>query len=202
MGRRGDHSFKEISDMILDAAQEIVENDGYLKLSTRKIATKIGYTVGTLYNAYKNLDDIILHLNGRTLDSLLEKIQITLKNNKNDRLVFKKVGLAYAEFSQEHFNQWDLLSNYRFSEKTEIPKWYPNKVQEIFKTLESQLSNIIPNKTPTEINNAISVMWASVHGICALSIKGKFDHTQGLNKAETLIENFITNYFKGLGLKA
>lgn len=201
MGRRGDHSFKEINDMILNSAMEIVENEGYLKLSTRKIATQIGYTVGTLYNIFQNLDDIIIHLNGRVLDKLIAKMKSNLNKTKCNVETFKKLGLAYANFSAEHFNLWDMLVNYRVDPKTEIPKWYPKKIQELFDILESQLSKVVTNQSAEDLRDDITVMWSSIHGICILSIKGKFTHTQTHSKTEKLIENFIDNYFRGLGIK-
>lgn len=199
MGRRGDHSFKEISSMILDAAEEIVEKEGYLKLSTRKIAMKIGYTVGTLYNVYKNLDDIILHLNGRTLEKLLVVIQKSGAGTGKTTLdSFKRMAFAYAQFSRDHFNLWDMLANHRLSEDTQVPKWYRESVQKLFQTIGSQIKIMSPTESQSDINDEVSVLWASVHGICALSIKGKFDNAQSHSEAETLIDNLITNYFKGL----
>lgn len=56
--------------MALAAAGGILDRDGYGALSTRKVAAKIGYTVGSLYFIFRNLDDLILQLNARTLDEM------------------------------------------------------------------------------------------------------------------------------------
>ena len=40
------------------------------RLTARKVAQAIGYAPGTLYNLFRNRDEMILHLNGRTLDRL------------------------------------------------------------------------------------------------------------------------------------
>lgn len=70
MARRSDHSREEIRAMALAAAQQIVTEQGFAALNARKIASAIGYTVGTLYLVFKNLDDLFLQLNARTLDDL------------------------------------------------------------------------------------------------------------------------------------
>ena len=70
MARRSDHSREELREMTLTAAENIVVEQGYEGLSARKVATAIGYTVGTLYLVFENLDDLILHINARTLDRL------------------------------------------------------------------------------------------------------------------------------------
>ena len=74
MARRSDHSREEIKEMALVAAEKMILANGKDGLSARKVAQEIGYTVGTLYLVFKNLDELILHVNGRTLDRLFEKM--------------------------------------------------------------------------------------------------------------------------------
>jgi len=50
MGRRNDHTRKDIKEMAISASLELIEERGFSGLSTRKVASKIGYSVGTLYN--------------------------------------------------------------------------------------------------------------------------------------------------------
>ena len=72
MARRSDHSREELYDMALEAARQIAEKEGLRGLKARRIARDIGYTIGTLYNLFEDLDDLIVHLNGRTLDDLYQ----------------------------------------------------------------------------------------------------------------------------------
>ena len=74
MGRRSDHSRDELYTMALAAARKIAEKEGLRGLTARRIAREIGYTVGTLYNLFDNLDGLIVHLNGTTLDTLYEAV--------------------------------------------------------------------------------------------------------------------------------
>ena len=62
MGRRSVHSPEELRQLILDASQTIVERNGITGLSAREIARMIGYSPGTLYNIFENLDDVLLTL--------------------------------------------------------------------------------------------------------------------------------------------
>ena len=57
MGRRSAHSRDEIRDMAISAASKIVEKQGFQSLTARKVASEIGYTVGTLYHVFRNFDD-------------------------------------------------------------------------------------------------------------------------------------------------
>lgn len=51
---------QELQQKIFDAATNIVVSEGYDKLSIRKIATAIDYSPTTIYNYFKNKDDILM----------------------------------------------------------------------------------------------------------------------------------------------
>ena len=72
MARRSDHSPEELREMTLAAAIRIVDTEGFRALTARNVARAIGYTPGTLYNLFANLDDLAVHLNGNTLDRLYD----------------------------------------------------------------------------------------------------------------------------------
>ena len=68
MARRNDHSREQIQQMAIAAAISILNEEGLANLSTRKVASEIGYTVGTLYLVFRNLNELLLHVNAATLD--------------------------------------------------------------------------------------------------------------------------------------
>lgn len=191
MARRGDHTFEELSSMILNAAYEILETEGFQKISTRKIATKIGYTVGTLYNVFQNLEDIFIHLNARTLDSLIKSL------SESDVTSIKSLAYTYVKFSQESFNAWSLLFEYQFDDKTQFPRWYQPKVDSLLGIVANSLKELSIKCSPEKAKESIIVIWSSIHGICILSNRGKLNKT-GASDPKSLIDNLIDNYLKGL----
>lgn len=198
MGRRGDHSYDELSKMIIEAAYELMEREGYAKLSTRKIAAQIGYTVGTLYNIYKNLDDIFVHINARTIDKLHSTLNKALDHSKPKDSV-RALANSYIQFSKDNFNLWSMLFEYRFPPEHVMPKWYMEKVNSLYLLVGKAISPLAPRMNEMVQKSAIMVLWAGIHGICALSIKGKLDRA-GAESAQVLAESFIENYLRGLGL--
>ena len=196
MGRRGDHSFDELSNMIIDAAYNQIEKNGVANVSTRKIASEIGYTVGTLYNIFKNINDIFVHINSRSLDRLKILLEEALNKPKSKNLV-ECLAMAYLKFSVESFNLWSMLFEYRFPEDHNTPKWYGDKINEVYMYLFQALKTQYPKTADVELKESMLVIWAGIHGICALHLKGKLDKV-GAKSAEVLINNFITNYLKSL----
>lgn len=198
MGRRGDHSYDELSKMIIEAAYELMEKEGYTNISTRKIAAQIGYTVGTLYNIYKNLDDIFVHINARTIEKLHSTLNKALDSSKSKDSV-RALAHAYIQFSKDNFNLWSMLFEYRFPPEHVMPKWYMEKINSLYLIVGKSISQLAPRMDEAQLKSVIMVLWAGIHGICALSIKGKLDRA-GSESAQALVENFIDNYMRGLGL--
>ncbi|MEW6711726.1 MAG: helix-turn-helix domain-containing protein, partial [Candidatus Riflebacteria bacterium] len=48
-----------IKNFFLDAAVAIIKNDGPENLSARRIAKEAGYSYATMYNYFKDIDDLI-----------------------------------------------------------------------------------------------------------------------------------------------
>ncbi len=70
MGRRSSHTPEELRELIIQAATDLIEHGGLTGLSAREIARKIGYSPGTLYNVFADIDDLILTIEYRLLERL------------------------------------------------------------------------------------------------------------------------------------
>ncbi len=195
MGRRGDHTFDQLAKMILEAAHEILINEGVHKVSTRKIATKIGYSVGTLYNVFQNLDDIFLNLNGRTLDQLLELFQKVLSDNHNSPI--KALAHAYIQFSRDNLSVWSLMFEYRFSDDISVPRWYHEKIDRLFQLVGQAFVKTLPSTDPAQTRENVTVLWSGIHGICVLASKGKLNRA-GVYDTDRLIDVFVDNLLNGI----
>jgi AcrR family transcriptional regulator len=195
MGRRSNHSREELQEMVIKAAREIVASEGVRELSTRKIVAKIGYTVGTLYHFFKNLDDIILHVNGVTLDMLYEFLEKRSRKATKQTAV-QTLAHGYLEFSKKHFAEWQLLFEYPMPVDMEYPQWYGEKISILFSLVEQTLSTQM--KLPASVASRTSrVLWSGIHGICTLYHTGKLHKTKS-ETAETLADDFIIYYLAGL----
>ena len=103
MGRRSDHTREELHELALDAAERIIEEEGLKSLTVRRVASAIGYSHGTLYNVFADLDDLIVHLNGRTLDALYEALKdIPVEGEPEAALM--QLSKGYIAFSRSHRN--------------------------------------------------------------------------------------------------
>ena len=197
MARRSEHSKEEIRDMALAAAQDIVKAEGLAGLSARKIAKRIGYTVGTLYLVFKNQDDLILTINARTLDALAAKMQDALQKCRQPRTCIVAMGRAYVDYASDNPQLWSMVFEHRLPPGEEVPPWFAVKVNKLFQLVEQQLTPLLENHSEKKIDLASRALWCGVHGICSLAVTGKLE----INDAESinaLTDSLINNYLAGL----
>jgi AcrR family transcriptional regulator len=196
MARRSDHSREELREMTITAAEQIVVEQGYAGLSARKVAAAIGYTVGTLYLVFENLDDLILHINARTLDRLHARMTASQAQCGNASDCLLQLGQVYIQFADEDPHRWAMVFEHRFSEEQVAPAWYLEKVARMFTLVEEGLEPLAGQRTRDEIKQATRALWGGVHGICILALTDNLGVT-GVDSVQGLTQTLITNYLKG-----
>lgn len=87
---RRDAEKVEMKMKIRNAAIEIIEQEGYEKLSIRKIATRIDYSPTTIYLYYKDKAEIITDMSDELYNKVLNNV-VTILNEDTVMSVDKKV---------------------------------------------------------------------------------------------------------------
>lgn len=196
MGRRSDHSREELRELALDAARRIVEEDGIHGLTARRVAGAMGYAPGTLYNLFGNLDDMIVHLNGRSLDDLHDRLSTNLGAGSPEEVLAGMLD-AYLEYFEDHANLWNLLFEHKPAEQKELPDWYAGKVDKVLGLIETALSPLFAEYRRFHIRNAACILWAGLHGICSLYQAGKLGIVTSISVRQ-MAEEFLANFIAGL----
>ena len=196
MARRSDHSREELREMALSAAEKIVVEQGYGGLSARKVAAAIGYTVGTLYLVFENIDDLVLNINARTLDRLhAQMIQSPAKPGEA-REYLLQLGHVYIRYANEDPHRWAMVFEHRFSEDQSVPAWYQEKIVRMFAVVEEGLKPLATQRPQKEITQAARAIWGGVHGICILALTDTLG-IAGVDSVQELTRSLISNYLKG-----
>ena len=196
MARRSDHSREQIREMALEAAEKIVSEEGFGGLSARKLASAIGYTVGTLYLVFNNLDDLILQVNGRTLDRLHEHMLRDQNACRDRRSSLLQLGYTYIAFADANPHLWAMIFEHRLPEAQSAPLWFQEKVARMFALVEERLEPLSASRTPQELTLAARAIWGGVHGICILALTNKLG-ISGKNAVNELTQSLISNYIEG-----
>ena len=173
MGRRSDHSRDEIREMSVDAAEKIVEKEGYQALTARKVAGKIGYTVGTLYHVFRNFDDLVMHLNARTIDEMASLIQRQTRKKRNPEARIRVMAEYYVQFATEHPERWRLVFEQEPPRGVPEPALMIERRDVMFEMVAENLRELAPQRLENEVSHTATALWSGIHGICILALTGK-----------------------------
>ena len=193
MARRNDHSREELHEMALSAAQALLDEQGVAALSTRKVAAAIGYSVGSLYQLFKNLDDLCWQLNARTLEQF--QAELNAISAQQPREIILGYGQAYLEFAHRWPHRWHLLFEHK-SQASEIPDALQGKIAGMFEYLEAALAQLFPQSDADSLQRSARTLWASVHGIAVLASLDKLFLNQPALEQQMLNE-VISRYLNG-----
>ncbi|HEY8219117.1 MAG TPA: TetR/AcrR family transcriptional regulator [Methylobacter sp.] len=194
MARRNKHSLEEIREMVLAAAENIINDEGYSALTARRIAMEIGYTVGSIYMVFANMADLIIHINASTVDDLTEQMQ-QVPHCVPEQYI---AGLAktYVAFASQNFNRWSII----FARDSEPPEWYQEKIKQMFSLVEAQFAQLAPDCSAQQGKQAAQALWSGVHGICSLSLVRELD-VAAIKDVEDavvlLVKSFIGGWVTG-----
>jgi AcrR family transcriptional regulator len=179
MARRSDHSHEEISRMALDAAARIVGRDGLRALTTRRIAAEIGYSAGTLYRLFRDLDDLIVQLNVRTLDSLYAACR-TADVSSGQEQALQALAACYVAYVGQNPKLWDAVLGHRMPEGAERPAEFDAATARIFALANQALASIgVPKGSDGE--HDARVLWAALYGITSLAASTKLGPRETLS---------------------
>lgn len=192
MGRRSTHTAPQLRDLILDAAQAVIETHGLAGLSAREIARRIEYSPGTIYNMFQNLDDVVLHVEGRVLEQLEQRLAAVSRDGGavDDAL---RMAQTYLSFAAERPRLWNLLFEHHLPEGAPLPPSYQQRFEALAERVEEALAPLFPNGPTEQRRHTARVLWASVHGIASLATADKFSAVNPENAA-ALVDNLVRNY--------
>jgi len=194
MARRSDHTREELKRIALDAAHRITKQEGLRGLRARQIARDIGYTVGTLYNLFGDFDDLIVHMNGETLDALFETCAGAPSSNDPVRYL-EALAERYLDFTHSHPKQWSAIFEHKLPFNRPQPEWFTEKIVKLMALEERALAPLFPDGNPEEVHHHARVLWTSLFGMALVESAGRLPEGE---TARSLVRSLIETYVAGL----
>lgn len=179
--------------MAVSCASRIIEREGIAALSVRKIAMDMGYTAGSLYLLFDNLDDLIVHVNARTLDELHDSLAATAARCAEPRECIMALAHAYADFAAQERTRWEAVFQFSLASGRELPSWFQEKIAGMFTLVEAHMERLAP---ANDAAVAARALWSGVHGVCLLASGGKLGAV-GAPSAGVLIETLVGHFLAG-----
>ena len=172
MARRADHTKAELAKLVIDTAEELIAEDGIDAFSARTLSRAIGYTAGTLYHHFKDLDDIVTQVNSRTLAGLAlafddaEKVADPHQQLRNYADAF----LGYISLKR---NLWNALFEFRRKQGVAVPSWYIEAIASLINIVAECFQAIRPDLSEETCRRSGQLVFASIHSVVSLESSGR-----------------------------
>ena len=101
----------------IEATQQVIEEEGVLGVSIRKVAKKAGYNSATIYNYFKDIDQLVLLASMKYLRSYTIALNAQIKEDRDPRQNYLDVWKFFAQSALEHPNTFNNLFFSRHSNR-------------------------------------------------------------------------------------
>ncbi len=175
---------------VLKIGHKLIEEEGLASVQARRIAKQAGCAVGSIYNIYDDLDELIIALNMATLAELGQALKNAHTASSGDPTHERLLALAEAYFNFAATNQkhWRAIFEHQLPEGRFTPPQYRADQDKLFALVEDILLDEV---SPTSARaSAARALFASVHGIVSLSLDrklGEFEPEETRKQIEFLV---------------
>jgi AcrR family transcriptional regulator len=169
VARRSDHTKAELKDLVIDATAALIEEYRTVKVTARQIAERVGYTPGTLYTHFENLDDIFLHVNARSLADLRNILADAVAREDSPQRAIRAMGLAYLDYARSQPHRFQLMFTPRLPNGAAPPAFLQAEIERLFDLLGGQLQRIGETDDNT-LAVGVRALWSGVHGVASLAL--------------------------------
>lgn len=175
MGNSRDEKRADLRKRLIDAAEEQIAAHGCASLKARAVTAQAGCALGALYNAFDDLDTLIMHVNSRTLSRLGETLQSALPDPEaTAKDVMQALAARYVEFACDNRLLWISLFEHRPPEGQDIPDWHRQEHAVLIMGIMAPLNRLRPDLNDTDLGLRARTTFAAVHGVVLLALQGRF----------------------------
>ena len=190
-----------IREVLIMAGRDLVRQNGAAYLTARKLAEASGYSVGTIYNQFSNMDSFIMAENMLTLDEL----QTYLGRLVPDSSAYKNLNRyldGFVNFVMTNRNFWFLFYSFHLSSGVKRqPTAYVRKLVSLTDIWKPSFDEVFRHIGVRERRLAMQVLWLSLFSMSSFLTTDALDNFSHLNK-KTVCQLLLNTYLAGLrGLK-
>ena len=135
----------DLRKRLIDTAEAQIAEHGLKALTARDVTTQTGCALGALYNAFEDLDRLILHVNSRTLARLGTALAAAYPTDTGPKEALAALAQVYVAFALGNFRLWAALFSHRLPDGVPAPDWHRDNhavlIAQIIKPLSQHKSD-------------------------------------------------------------
>jgi AcrR family transcriptional regulator len=99
---------ERIRGFFIQAAKELLKGEGLRSVSTRSVAEKAGYSYATLYNYFRDINDLVFECVKDFQSECTDFVKTRTKKSERGKEKLKAIALAYIDYFIEYPGTFEL----------------------------------------------------------------------------------------------
>lgn len=162
----------ELRQSVKDITRVMIVEKGLSEVKARVIAKAAQTSVGTVYNLFGHLDDLVREINGETYDDLHATVTNALTRSRSAgetaRQQLLSLADAYLMWVESNHSLWSATLTFNRS-RPQSPDWYTAKEVALLDVIADALT-AFTQLSEDERQSHARALWASVHGIVTMAM--------------------------------
>ncbi|EFL24572.1 TetR-family transcriptional regulator [Streptomyces himastatinicus ATCC 53653] len=174
--------------LIITAARELAEAEGWDAVTTRRLAQRVAYSQPVLYNHFKGKDAIVGAVAVEGFDDLAAALRRARRTAGSPREALRAVGRAYLDFAVAR----PALYAAMFVRETDVP-FAQEAQQDSPAAPRAAFEELAAVAGPGDGRDAevdAEVIWSALHGLAVLARSGRIPQRRQRERLDALVERF------------
>lgn len=172
--------------LIVTAARELAEAEGWDAVTTRRLAAEVEYSQPVLYSHFKGKDAIMAAVAIQGFDELAAELRTARAEASTPGEALTAVGRAYADFSERRPALYDVM----FTHIVDLPFATPEAPAALRAAFDELRLAVAPLATGEDPGVLTETLWAGLHGLLTLMRSGRLPREQHERRLALLIDRF------------
>jgi AcrR family transcriptional regulator len=172
----------EREKLIVAAARELVESEGWDAVTTRRLAELVEYSQPVLYSHFTGKDAIMVAVAMEGFTDLAEELRDAALSG------LAAVATAYTSFAERRPALYDGM----FSRAVDLPFASPEAPAALHAAFDALSDALRPHAGDDDLGLLTETFWAALHGLATLTRGGRLPHHAHDERLTILLSRFTS----------
>ena len=146
---------------------------GFARFSAREVAKRVGYSIGTLYNVFGTLDQLLIAINTRTFQLWADDVRQALEASGPDKI--RCLVEAYFRFARANPHSWRAIYDHHLPADVILSDEQNLLRGGLTQIILEQVEAVLPPEAQPGAPRLTRSLIAVVHGHCVFDLNGSFE---------------------------
>lgn len=197
MAGKREQKREDLTARLIEAARARIAKEGVSNLRARDVAQDAGCALGGLYTVFEDLDDLVIHVNSKTLAMLTELLAQAEDNRPSPVDELRSLARGYLRFAVTHRNLWKALFEHGSVGGRQAPQWHLEEHLALMNVIAEPLETLQGSLSAEDRAIRARTLFGAVHGVVSVSLEGRF---VGLppERLEREVDEFVKTITAGM----